>query len=103
MSHKVGICCIAIGGWYPRGLARMIQQFHEHSPGFEITAWVNSYPPGAPGSVVVDGYEYGPYCAKPWALKHCFDQGCDAAILLDAAFFPIRPVHPLFEHIAQRG
>jgi len=103
MSHKVGICCVAIGGWYPRGLARMIRRFHECSPGFEITAWVNTYPPGAPGSIVVDGYEYGPYCAKPWALRHAFESGCDAAILLDAAFFPIRPIHPLFEHIAQRG
>ncbi len=103
MSHKVAICCVAIGGWYPRGIARMIERFRENSPGFHITAWVNCYPPGAPGSVVVDGYEYGPYCAKPWALKHAFDNGCDAAILLDAAFYPIRPVHPLFEHIAQRG
>ena len=81
----------------------MIQRFQVNSPGIEIAAWVNVYPPDSPGSVVVNGYEYGPYCAKPWALKHAFDKGCDTAILLDAAFYPVRSVHPLLEHIAQRG
>lgn len=81
----------------------MIEMFHAHSPGYEITAWVNAYPPMAPGSVIEDGYEYGPYCGKPFALLAAHMAGADIAILLDAAFYPIRSIFPLVEHIAQTG
>lgn len=100
---KVSLVTIGIGGWYPRGIARMIQAFHQKSPGFEVAAWVNCIPFGAPGTVIEDGYDYTAYCAKPFALLSALMAGFDIAILLDAAFYPIRPIHPLVEHICQTG
>lgn len=103
--QKVMILNVAIGGWYPRGLARMIQQFREVSPGYDITSWVNCYPPGTPTEAEYpqDGYNYRPYIAKPFAMAYALDQGADIAILLDAAFYPVRDIFPLVEHTAQVG
>lgn len=100
---KVVICTIALGGWYPRGVARMIQEFHRVSPGFDLSAYVNTTPTGAPINVVEHGYDYTAYCAKPFALMGALVDGAEMAILLDAAFYPIRPIHPLVEHIARNG
>lgn len=102
-QHKVMILTVGIGAWYPRGIARMIERFRSYSPGFEVTAWINCYPPGAPGSVIQKDYEYGPYIAKPYAMLHALRSGADVAILLDAAFYPIRPIHPLIDHISHDG
>ena len=46
--QRVVICTVGIGGWYPRGVARMIEEFNRVSPGYEIQAWVNTLPPGTP-------------------------------------------------------
>lgn len=100
---KAVVCAVAIGGWYHRGIARMITSFHEVSPGYEMQAWVNVLPPGAPRDVVEDGYDYTGYCAKPFALMNALVNSADIAILCDAAFYPIRHIHPLVEHIAQHG
>lgn len=100
---KVIVCCVALNAHYPRLAARLIERFHAVSPGYEIQAWVNCYPPGAPGPVVVDGYDYGGYAAKPFALEYARQSGADVAILLDAAFFPIRPIQPMVEHIQRNG
>ena len=100
---RVVICTVAIGGWYPRGVARMIQEFAHVSPGIEIQAHVNVLPFGAPANVVEEQYDYTAYCAKPFALAHARNTGADVAILLDASFFPIRNIHPLVDYIAQTG
>lgn len=102
MSHRVVVCTVALGGWYPRGVARMIQEFNRVSPGIELQAWVNTLPPGTP-RIVEAGYDYTGYAAKPWALKYALDSGADVALLLDAAFYPIRSIHPLLDHIAEHG
>lgn len=81
----------------------MVERFGEVSPGFTIQAHVNAVPFCAPGSVIEDGYDYTAYCAKPFALLEAREAGADIAILLDCAFYPIRPIHPLVEHIAQTG
>jgi len=100
---KTLLATIGLGGQYPRLVARMIEKFHHASPGFQLSAWVNALPPGAPENVVLDGYDYTPYCAKPFALRALRDAGADVGILLDAAFWPIRPIHPLVSHIQQHG
>ncbi len=100
---NVAICAVAIGAWYPRGIARMIQRFNEVSPGYQITAWVNTLPLGAPSNVVEGGYDYTAYCAKPFALLESRFRGADIAILLDCAFYPIRSIGPLVQHIARNG
>ena len=100
---KTVVCVLAHGGWYPRGVARMIEKFRDISPGVEIQAWVNVLPFGAPQSVIEDRYDYTAYCAKPFVLAEARNSGADIAILLDAAFYPIRSIAPLVERIAQRG
>ena len=79
----------------------MINKFHEVSPGFEIQAWVNVLPPGAPQSMIVDDYDYTAYAAKAFVLDAARKSGATIAILLDAAFYPIRRIHPLVEFIAR--
>lgn len=96
---RVIIETVAYGGWYPRGAARMIEEFEKHSPGYEIKAWTDELPPGAPALVEEGGRDYTGYCAKPFALKHAMDSGADVGILLDAAFFPIRSILPLIKNI----
>lgn len=97
------ICSVGIGGWYGRGIARMIQEFDRVSPGYTIQAHVNTLPFGAPANVIENRYDYTPYLAKPFALASAMMAGADIAILLDAAFFPIRPIAPLIDHIARTG
>jgi hypothetical protein len=103
VNGGVAICCIGIGGWYPAGVARLTQKFREVDPGRTIMSWVNTSPYGAPESVVRDGYDYTGYCAKPFALRAARDAGADIGILMDAAFWPIRPIDPLVDHIERRG
>lgn len=100
---KVIITTVGIGGHYPRAAARMIERFNADSPGYEIQAWVNTLPPGAPKDVIVDGYDYTAYCGKPFALEYARQSGATQAILLDAAFFPIRDILPMVEHIQRNG
>lgn len=100
---KVIICTVALGGWYLRGVSRMIEAFHNVSPGYEIQAHVNTLPFGAPANVIENDYDYTGYCSKPFALMAARNAGADVAVLIDAAFFPIRPIQPLVDHIARRG
>jgi hypothetical protein len=104
-DQKVVVCTVARGGWYPMGAARMIQEFARVSPGYEIQAWVNLLPPGVSDEEFIwQGYDYTGYAAKAAALDYAIEVSrADIAILLDAAFFPIRSIFPLVEHIAQTG
>ncbi len=97
------ITTVAIGGWYPRGAARMIEKFAQVSSGFELQAYIDVFPPGAPGRVVVDGYDYSGYCAKPFALLGALRSGAEIGILLDASFYPIRHIEPLVNWIGDTG
>ena len=101
-AARVAIATVALGGDFPLKAARMIQEFHKHSPGFEIQAWVNTLPPGAEKEFV-NGYDYTPYIAKPFALKALMDSGADIGILLDASIYPIRHIAPLIAHIGKVG
>lgn len=99
----VAITTIAFGGWYPAGAARMINAFRDVDPGRTVKAWVNILPPGAPESVVINGYDYTGYTAKPFALREARDCGADIGILLDAAFWPVKRIDSLVEHIESVG
>ncbi len=100
---SVIICCVAKGGWYGRGAARLINGMAEHCPGYEVRAHVNVKPFGAPAIVIEDGYDYTAYCWKPFALLDAMMADATIGILLDAAFFPIRHIGPLVEHIERTG
>ena len=80
----------------------MIHEFARVSPGIELQAWVNVLPPGTV-HMEENGVDFTGYAAKPWALEYALDSGADVALLLDAAFYPIRSIHPLLDYIAQTG
>jgi len=100
---KVTLCTVAVGGWYARGVARLIDSLHRHAPGYELQAHVNVLPFGAPANVIEDGYDYSGYTAKPFALAAARNSGADIAVLCDAAFFCLRDIGPLVDHIARNG
>lgn len=99
---KVVVTVIGYKGWYPRGVARLIQRFHVTNPQVEVQAWVNVLPPGSPINVVEEKWDYTGYCAKPFALLHAMENS-DIAILMDAAFWPIAPMHSFVEYIRNVG
>jgi hypothetical protein len=104
---NVALCSIGLGGWYPRGVARLVESVAIHSPSVSLMAWINTLPFGAPAGVLEvdnDFYcDYTAYCAKPFTLAAARAAGADIAILCDAAFFAIRDIQPLVDHIAQTG
>lgn len=67
-----------------------------------LQAYINVLPKGAPRDVVRDGWDYTGYCAKPFALREAL-RDSDIAILLDAAFYQIRDIQPLINHIIEHG
>lgn len=99
---KVAIAVVAHKHWYEQGVQRMREQFAANSPGYEITCWTTP-PLGAREEVIENGVDYSAYCWKPFALRHALQEGADVAILLDAAFWPIRPIQPLVDYIETTG
>jgi hypothetical protein len=99
----VAITVVGYGGWYPAGVARLVEKFREVDSGRTVMAWVNALPPGAPRYVIKDGYDYTAYCAKPFALRAARDAGAEIGIQLDAAFWPIRPIDKFADYIYEKG
>lgn len=101
MSRAV-VCTIGIGGTYPWLVARLIQRFAAYAPSYNVAAWVNVLPHGTP-TLIENGYDYTPYAAKVFALESVRRAGADIGILIDAAFFPIRDILPLVQHVERQG
>lgn len=99
---RVIVCNVAIGGWYRRGLARMIEAFEKHSPGYELQSWLNVLPPGTP-KVEKDKINYTGYAAKTYAMEYAMKCGADIALLIDASVYPIRHIEPLIDFIWDQG
>lgn len=104
---RVAICAVALGHWYPRGIARMIDRFHAVMPemldhGYSIHAYVNALPNGVK-PMVVEGWDYTAYSAKAAAMLHSWSGAHDIVILMDAAFYPTRDILPLVDHIEETG
>lgn len=89
--------------WYARGVQRLIAEFARVSPGYQILSFVDILPPGAPGKMATPQWDYTGYSAKPFALKAAMDAGADIGILMDASLYPIRPIRPMVDHIAEVG
>lgn len=88
------VVCVGVGGWYPSGVARLLQSLSETNPEMMAYAWVNQYPPDSPEM---------PYCSKPFAMLEAFRRGHDVVIWLDAAFYAIKPLDPLLDQIKRDG
>ena len=109
---RVVVCSIALGSWYHRGIARMINAFHEKSFGYELQAWVNIRPPGAPsvkqifnttGCTPKIAESCESYCAKPFAVQYAMETRADVIVLMDASFYPISNISPIVDFVENRG
>lgn len=103
ITPKVILATVAMGHWYPRGVERMLREFERVSPGYQILPFIDMLPSGAPLEMRDENWDYTGYSAKPFALNAAMDYGADIGILLDASFYPIRPIQPLVDHIAAVG
>lgn len=99
---RVIITTVARGYWYPKGYERMRDAFAAIGGDYEFVPWIDELPPGTP-ECVENGVDYTAYAAKPFALADALGRGADVAILLDASFYPVRPIQPLVHHIEQTG
>lgn len=102
-APTVIIATVALGHWYPKGAERMLKEFERVSPGYKLWPFIDVIPSGAPLDMKRDGWDYTGYSSKPFALKATMDMGADIGILMDASFYPIRPIAPLVDHIAATG
>lgn len=100
---NVAIATVGWGHWYPAGVRRLAAEFARVSPGYAMLTYADVLPPGSPTCMTQDGWDYLGYAAKPFALKAAMDAGADIGILLDASFYPIRPIQPLVDYIAETG
>ena len=88
---------VSIGGWYPKGQARLKESLNKHAPDVDTLFWCNSYPPGCPDHAQV------PYAFKMYSFLAARSQGYTNVLWLDSAAYAVRPVEPLFEHLNARG
>jgi hypothetical protein len=98
---KAAIATVGIGGWYPRGVARLIDSVAQFHPEMPVFAWVNRTPKGI-RPIFQDGYDYTPYEAKPAALAKACEKH-DTVILCDASFYAVQPLDPLIDYIEEHG
>lgn len=98
---RVAITTLGNGGWYHKGVARLIQEMEQVSPGYEIKAYINERPPGSPSRETAGEY-YG-YTCKPFVVKAAMEDGVDIVLHLDASIRPIRHIQPLVDHISSTG
>lgn len=85
-------------GWHYKGVTRMIQAFHDKSPGYTLNAVI--LPKIAAEK---DGYDYTGYELKPHSLSGIAADRADVAIWLDASVYPIKSIAPLVFHVLRVG
>jgi hypothetical protein len=95
---KAVICTVAWKGWYRKGLERQIREFDRVSPGYELQGWLNVLPRGT-DRIIMDGWDYTGYAAKPNAMRYAKDYGADVVLLIDASVYPIKHIEPLLDYI----
>ena len=88
----------AQGSWYTAGQERLVQSVREQKfKGDLLTFRDVSELQGCPS------HKAAPYAFKPYALRKAAHLGYDLVLWADASVWAIRPVEPVFEHIAQHG
>ena len=87
----------SIGGWYPKGAARLQASLRDVGYTGNIQCWINELPPNCrPHSVI-------PYHFKPMAFRWAVEHGYDIAIWMDSAVYAIRDIQPLIDIIESEG
>ena len=88
---------VAVGQWYPRGLARLRKSLSDVGFDGEFIGWDNCYPPGSPK------HEDVPDAFKSYAFQDALRKGYTSILWLDASCWAIKPVEPIFDWIEKHG
>jgi hypothetical protein len=92
-----GVVNVSIGGWYPRGQARLLKSLQSFGFSGALFLWLGELPPGSPTHKCV------PYAFKPFALIDAFHCGIRYLLWLDASMYLTASIDPLFAIIRERG
>jgi len=82
---------------YNRGQKRLVESLKQHGYKGDIITWQKESEFGCPPHGGV------PYAFKPYALKWARDKGYNAALWLDASFWAVKPIGPLFGIMEDKG
>lgn len=94
--RKVVLNC-SIGGWYPKGAARLQRSLRDTGYDGNTQCWINELPPNSrPHSVI-------PYHFKPKAFEWAAQHNYDLALWVDSSVFAIKDIEPLFKIIEEQG
>ena len=88
---------VAVGGWYPRGQARLRDSLKQHGFQSDFLCWCDQWPPGSPPHQDV------PYAFKSYAFQEAVRRGYESIFWLDASCWAIRPVEPMFDEMEAQG
>jgi len=87
----------SIGGWYPKGAARLQASLRDVGYTGNIQCWINELPPNCrPHSVI-------PYHFKPKAFQWAVEHRYDMALWVDSACWFIKHPKTLFDIIEEKG
>lgn len=82
-------------GWYNRGQKRLISC--KNLINSDILTYNNYIQIGSPT------HHENPYAFKVYSIKKAIDAGYTTILYLDASFFPVKDITPVFEHIEEKG
>lgn len=86
---------VALGGWYPKGQARLVDSLRGRYDGAVRATQV--LPRGSPP------HDVAPYAFKVHAFMEAFEAGHNPVLWLDASMWARLPLAPVFEHIREHG
>lgn len=82
---------------YSKGQRRLVKSLKSNQFGGDIITWTSEHQFNSPQHKSI------PYAFKPYALDWARKEGYDAALWLDASFYAVRPLEPVFKIIMQEG
>lgn len=82
---------------YIRGQRRLVRSLKDHKFKGDVITWTSENQFGSPPHRNV------PYAFKPFALDWARKSGYDAALWLDASFYAVKPIEPVFDAILSEG
>ena len=88
---------VAVGGWYPRGQARLRATLIRRGYEGAFDFWLNEYPPGSPS------HQQSNYSFKTYALTEAARRGRDVLLWVDASGFAVGDVRPVFDEVVADG
>lgn len=94
---KKCIINFANGGWYSAGQERLRESLVDVGFDGDVHLFRSEAQIGAPP------HQESPYAFKPFALKWAMERGYELVIWADASVWAVKPIQPMFDHLAENG